>query len=153
MFVEIRKFALSWLYLTDRKPHPTGTLRNNNVIMTSKRRRFDVIVTLLLRRVSAGVHRLDIFSDSVPVEVVSSWKFIAAQRTWFSEEQHVICNLCPICSGFTDHDLYIPKWYLTFFFILCYLYFFCISQLIGLFAPALKSFIKSLWWGSKTSVG
>ena len=34
---------------------PTGTRRNNNVIMTSKRRRdsrFDVIMTLLLRRVS-----------------------------------------------------------------------------------------------------
>ena len=36
---------------------PTGTRRNNNVIMTSKRRRnvvFDVIMTLFLRRVSTG---------------------------------------------------------------------------------------------------
>ena len=33
---------------------PAGTWRINNVIMTSKRRRFDVIMTLLLRRVPAG---------------------------------------------------------------------------------------------------
>ena len=33
---------------------PTGTRRNKNVITTSKRRRFDVIRTLFLRRVSAG---------------------------------------------------------------------------------------------------
>ena len=33
--------------------HPTGT-RRNNVITTSNRRRFDVIMTLFLRRVSAG---------------------------------------------------------------------------------------------------
>ena len=32
-----------------------GTWRNNNVIITSKRRRFDVIMTLLLRHVPAGV--------------------------------------------------------------------------------------------------
>ena len=34
--------------------HPANTLRNNNVIITSKRRRFDVIITLFLRRVSTG---------------------------------------------------------------------------------------------------
>ena len=33
---------------------PVGTRRNNNVIITS-RRRFDVTVTLLLRRVPAGL--------------------------------------------------------------------------------------------------
>ena len=37
---------------------PTGIRRNNNIIMTSKRRRFDVKITLLLRRVSVG-HSLD----------------------------------------------------------------------------------------------
>ena len=36
---------------------PTDTWRNNNVIITSKRRRFDVIMTLLWRRVPAGVAR------------------------------------------------------------------------------------------------
>ena len=34
---------------------PTDTWRNNNVIITSKRHRFDVIMTLLLRRVSTGM--------------------------------------------------------------------------------------------------
>ena len=33
---------------------PTGTRRNNNVITTSKRRRFDVVMTLFLRFVSLG---------------------------------------------------------------------------------------------------
>ena len=33
----------------------TGTWRNNNVIMTSKRRRFGVIMTLSLRRVFSGL--------------------------------------------------------------------------------------------------
>ena len=33
---------------------PTNTRRNNSVIRTSKRRRFDVIMTLSLRRVSSG---------------------------------------------------------------------------------------------------
>ena len=37
------------------KGYPTDTRRNNNLIMTSKRR-FDVIMTLLLRRVSVGYH-------------------------------------------------------------------------------------------------
>ena len=32
-----------------------GTRRNNNAIITSKRRRFDVIMTSLLRRVPAGI--------------------------------------------------------------------------------------------------
>ena len=36
------------------KPTPTGTRRNDNVIMTSKRRRFDVIMKFLLRPVSNG---------------------------------------------------------------------------------------------------
>ena len=34
---------------------PADTRRNNNVIMTSKRRRFDVMMTLLLRRVPVGI--------------------------------------------------------------------------------------------------
>ena len=33
---------------------PADTWRNDNVIITSKRRRFDVMMTLLLRRMSAG---------------------------------------------------------------------------------------------------
>ena len=33
---------------------PEGTRRNNNVTITSKRRRFDVIMTLLLRHMSTG---------------------------------------------------------------------------------------------------
>ena len=33
---------------------PAGTRRNNNVIVTSKRRRYGVIMTLLSRRVPAG---------------------------------------------------------------------------------------------------
>ena len=38
-----------------------NTCRNKNVIITSKRRRFDVMMTLLLRRVSAGMaFRLDL---------------------------------------------------------------------------------------------
>ena len=39
----------------DTNGFPMRTQRNNNVIMTSKRRRFDVIMTLLLRRVSDGL--------------------------------------------------------------------------------------------------
>ena len=39
---------------------PVGTQRNDNVIITSKRRRFDVIMTLLLRRVPAGFTGTDI---------------------------------------------------------------------------------------------
>ena len=35
---------------------PVDTQRNNNVIMTSKRRRFDIIITLLLRRVPTGIY-------------------------------------------------------------------------------------------------
>ena len=35
--------------------YPAGTRRNNNVIMTSKRRRFDVIMTSLLRHVPTGL--------------------------------------------------------------------------------------------------
>ena len=44
---------------------PADTWRNNNVIMASKRRRFDVKITLLLRRAPAGtkldssIHGLD----------------------------------------------------------------------------------------------
>ena len=34
---------------------PASTRRNNNVIITSKQRRFDVIITLLLRCVPAGM--------------------------------------------------------------------------------------------------
>ena len=34
--------------------NPADTWRNNNVIMTSKRRRFDEIMTLSMRGVSAG---------------------------------------------------------------------------------------------------
>ena len=35
-------------------PNPADTQRNDDVIITSKRRRFDVIMTLLLRHVPAG---------------------------------------------------------------------------------------------------
>ena len=53
-----RKFR-SDLYLVGNviklsKMRPTDTWRNNNVILTSKRCRFDVIMTLLLSRVSTG---------------------------------------------------------------------------------------------------
>ena len=34
---------------------PTDARRNNNVIFTSKRRRFDITMTLFLRRVSPGL--------------------------------------------------------------------------------------------------
>ena len=44
----------TWTNMADESRGPEGTWRNNNVIMTPKRRRFDVIMTLLLRRVSAG---------------------------------------------------------------------------------------------------
>ena len=48
---------MAWL-LQDKKPLPApvsaDTRRNNNAIITSKRRRFDVIMTPLLLYVSAG---------------------------------------------------------------------------------------------------
>ena len=58
-------FCKIWIKLTKRTtywfrkfsysvPIPAGTRRNNNVIVTSKRR-FDVIITLLLRQVPAGM--------------------------------------------------------------------------------------------------
>ena len=37
------------------QPTPANTRRNNNAIITPKRRRFDVIMTLLLRHVPAGI--------------------------------------------------------------------------------------------------
>ena len=40
------------------------TWRNDNVIMTSKRRRFDVIMTLLLRCVSTGLYLLQQIKNS-----------------------------------------------------------------------------------------
>ena len=42
----------------DKIPIPTGTRRNNKAIMTSKLCRFDVTMTLFLRRVSAGYTNL-----------------------------------------------------------------------------------------------
>ena len=39
---------------------PANTLRNNNVVITSKRRRFDVITTLLLRHVFRGIYPVHI---------------------------------------------------------------------------------------------
>ena len=42
------------------EPNPADTWRNNNVIMTSKRRRFDVIITLSLRHVPVGTGLLSI---------------------------------------------------------------------------------------------
>ena len=36
---------------------PVGTWRNVNIIITSKRRRFDVVIVLLLRRVPVGFLR------------------------------------------------------------------------------------------------
>ena len=42
--------AIPMRYVT----YPEDTRRNDNVIMTSKRRRFDVLMTLLLRRVFVG---------------------------------------------------------------------------------------------------
>ena len=41
-------------YVLEHMQAPSGQRRNNNVIMTSKRRRFDVIMTLLLRIVPVG---------------------------------------------------------------------------------------------------
>ena len=38
----------------DNRVHPADTWRNNNVTIASKWRRFDVIITLFLRRVSTG---------------------------------------------------------------------------------------------------
>ena len=40
--------------MTRIRYNPADTQRNNNVIMTSRRRRFDAIMTLSLRRVSIG---------------------------------------------------------------------------------------------------
>ena len=46
--------AVSMLYDGSSNATPADTWLNNNVIITSKRRRFDVIMTLLLSHVSAG---------------------------------------------------------------------------------------------------
>ena len=43
-----------WSFVRGIRRCPKGIWCNNNVIMTSKLRRFDVIMTLLLRRESAG---------------------------------------------------------------------------------------------------
>ena len=48
--IEIHSIGVNWI----ARPHPADTRRNNNVILTSKRRCFDVIMTLLLRLVSVG---------------------------------------------------------------------------------------------------
>ena len=44
---------------------PADTRRNFNVIITSKRRRFEVIMTLLLRYMSAGMLRRQIFDTHI----------------------------------------------------------------------------------------
>ena len=51
----IWKVLMTYGSLLWSNSHPVGTRRNNNVIMTSKGRRFDVIMTLLLRHVPAGI--------------------------------------------------------------------------------------------------
>ena len=51
--------------LRDRNNFPAGTCRNYNVIMTSKRRRFGVIMTLLLRHVPAWLRRSFELHDSL----------------------------------------------------------------------------------------
>ena len=52
-------------------PDPADTWRKNNVIMTSKRRRFDVMMALLLRRVPGGGE----FNIRV-----NSWEHLSLQR-------------------------------------------------------------------------
>ena len=48
----VRKWS-SWM-IKPKQYRPLGTRCNNNIIITSKRRRFDVILMLLLRCVPAG---------------------------------------------------------------------------------------------------
>ena len=64
---------------------PKGTRRNNNVIMTyvetTSRRRFDVIMTLLLRRVSAGTL----------LEVATAWR---RPYLW----THILSEFCTVCT-------------------------------------------------------
>ena len=72
-------FSVSMYWLTDR-PCPANTLRNNDVVITSKQRhfdvitskwrRFDVITTLLLRHVFRGWTRNSNVSHRVLVTVL-----------------------------------------------------------------------------------
>ena len=50
----IDQVVISYPVIVARLSNPVDTRRNNNVILTSKRRRFDVKMTLLLRRVPVG---------------------------------------------------------------------------------------------------
>ena len=62
-----------WLVYTGGTTNQTGTRRNKNVIMMSKRRRrFDIMMTLLSRRVSAakllpGFKHCNPFEDRMPI--------------------------------------------------------------------------------------
>ena len=64
--------------------HPTGTRRKNSVIMTSKRRRFDVIMTLLLRFVPFGQGRI---SQGISAEVVPDNPLFSVVRNFIFAAQ------------------------------------------------------------------
>ena len=53
------KSFLEWGLYMYAISYPAGTWRNNNVIITTSRRRFDAIITSLLRRVPTGYRRTD----------------------------------------------------------------------------------------------
>ena len=122
--------------------HPTGT-RRNNVITTSNRRRFDVIMTLFLRRVSAGtsIHlpRCSVLffgfretaGGSGPADVeqpMVSGKLFSTGKATFSyarhatgDSRHILSfvarqkiNMCSVTCD-TINSFYIQRWRLSNF--------------------------------------
>ena len=73
--------VLSW--------YPADIRRNNNDIMTSKRRRFDVIMVLLLRHVPAGQESPQRAHDSI---ITSLWR----QNDVATSFWHYFCVVCPM---------------------------------------------------------
>ena len=55
-----------------RSPDPAGTRRNDDLIITSKRRRFDVTMTLLLRHVSVGMFTV----TETDTKMSSKWQYL-----------------------------------------------------------------------------
>ena len=119
-----------WWRGTHRKNHTPNTWRNNDVVITSKRRhcdvitsqwrRFDVITTSFLRNVSAGIHR------TVPIQsvcwVLMIWhifvqcisRVLQHNETQISQDAfHFYENILPRLSFMSLHTFYEKKWLST----------------------------------------